>query len=83
MNRFSELMSGQTLLPIIQAETPQQGVSIAQAMADAGLGLVEVVLRTDASLEALKAIKSAVPSLRVGAGTVTNVDILQEAINAG
>ncbi|BBO26741.1 2-dehydro-3-deoxyphosphogluconate aldolase / (4S)-4-hydroxy-2-oxoglutarate aldolase [Marisediminitalea aggregata] len=83
MNRFSELMSGQTLLPIIQAETPQQGVSIAQAMADAGLGLVEVVLRTDASLEALKAIKAAVPSLRVGAGTVTNVDILQEAINAG
>ena len=54
-------MSGQTLLPIIQAETPQQGVSIAQAMADAGLGLVEVVLRTDASLEALKAIKAAVP----------------------
>ena len=65
-------MSGQTLLPIIQAETPQQGVSIAQAMADAGLGLVEVVLRTDASLEALKAIKAAVPGLRVGAGTVTN-----------
>ena len=50
MIRFSELMSGQTLLPLIQAETPEQGVKIAKAMADAGLGLVEVVLRTKASL---------------------------------
>ena len=52
MTRFSELMAGQTLLPIIQADTPEQGVQIAKAMANAGLTLVEVVLRTEASIEA-------------------------------
>ena len=83
MTRFSELMSGQTLLPIIQADTPEQGVKIAQAMANAGLGLVEVVLRTEASLEALKAIKEQVPELKVGAGTVINVSILKQALEAG
>lgn len=83
MIRFSDLMSGQTLLPIIQADTPQQGVNIAKAMASAGLGLVEVVLRTDASLDALIAIKEEVPQLKVGAGTVTNSDILEKALNAG
>ncbi|GAA0854705.1 bifunctional 4-hydroxy-2-oxoglutarate aldolase/2-dehydro-3-deoxy-phosphogluconate aldolase [Aliiglaciecola litoralis] len=83
MNRFSELMSGQTLLPIIQANTPQQGVQIARAMANAGLSLVEVVLRTDASLEALKAIKKEVPELIVGAGTIINSEILQQALDAG
>ncbi|MGB6139667.1 MAG: bifunctional 4-hydroxy-2-oxoglutarate aldolase/2-dehydro-3-deoxy-phosphogluconate aldolase [Pseudoalteromonas rhizosphaerae] len=83
MTRFSELMSGQTLLPLIQADTAEQGVNIAKAMAAAGLGLVEVVLRTDASLAAIKAIKEAVPSLKVGAGTVINAEILQQALDAG
>jgi len=83
MTRFSELMSGQTLLPIIQADTPEQGVQIAKAMANAGLTLVEVVLRTEASIEALKAIKAQVPELKVGAGTVINTDILEQALEAG
>lgn len=83
MTRFSELMSGQTLLPIIQATTPEQGVNIARAMADAGLGLVEVVLRTEASLAALMAIKKQVPELKVGAGTVINSTILNQALDAG
>ncbi|MEN8637676.1 bifunctional 4-hydroxy-2-oxoglutarate aldolase/2-dehydro-3-deoxy-phosphogluconate aldolase [Pseudoalteromonas distincta] len=83
MTRFSELMAGQTLLPIIQADTPEQGVQIAKAMANAGLTLVEVVLRTEASLEALKAIKAQVPELKVGAGTVINTEILEQALEAG
>jgi len=83
MTRFSELMSGQTLLPIIQADTPEQGVQIAKAMANDGLTLVEVVLRTEASLEALKAIKAQVPELKVGAGTVINTEILEQALEAG
>lgn len=83
MKRFSELMSGQTLLPIIQVGSPEKGVQVAQSMADAGLKLVEVVLRTDASLEALSAIKESVPDLKVGAGTVINGEILNQALNAG
>lgn len=83
MTSFSSLMGTQTLLPIIQAETPEQGVNIAKAMADAGLKLVEVVLRTEQSLAALKAIKEQVPELIVGAGTVTNEVILKQAIDAG
>lgn len=83
MTRFSELMSGQTLLPIIQADTPEQGVQIAKAMANASLTLVEVVLRTEASIGALKAIKAQVPELKVGAGTVINTDILEQALEAG
>lgn len=83
MKSFSSLMGKQTLLPIIQADSAEQGVNIAQSMFDAGLKLVEVVLRTEASLAALKAIKLAIPELLVGAGTVTNEDILQKSIDAG
>lgn len=83
MTSFSSLMGSQTLLPIIQANSVEQGVNIAKAMAAAGLKLVEVVLRTDASLQAITAIKQQVPELIVGAGTVTNEIILQQAIDAG
>ena len=83
MNSFSSLMGNQTLLPIIQADSAEEGVAIAKAMSDAGLKLVEVVLRTEASLEALSAIKAALPDLIVGAGTVTNETILKQAKDAG
>lgn len=52
-------------------------------MSKAGLKLVEVVLRTEASLEALSAIKTEVPSLIVGAGTVINEEILAAALEVG
>lgn len=83
MTSFSSLMGKQTLLPIIQADTPEQGVAIAKAMMAADLKLVEVVLRTEASLDALRAIKAELPELIVGAGTVTNETILNQAIEAG
>jgi 2-dehydro-3-deoxyphosphogluconate aldolase/(4S)-4-hydroxy-2-oxoglutarate aldolase len=83
MNSFSNLMGKQTLLPIIQANSVSEGVAIAKAMADAGIHLVEVVLRTEASLDIIKALKQQLPELKVGAGTVTDGDILEDALAAG
>ena len=83
MKSISSLMAQQPLLPIIQANNVEQGVNIAKAMFAAGLTVVEVVLRTPESLQALTAIKRALPELIVGAGTVTDEDILKQAIEAG
>jgi len=83
MNSFSSLMGTQTLLPIIQANTVTEGVEIAKAMASAGIHLVEVVLRTEASLDIIIALKKELPELKVGAGTVIDANILKQAIDAG
>lgn len=83
MQSFQTLMAGQTILPIIQADTPEQGVDIAKAMAASGITLVEVVLRTQASIDALIAIKAQLPELVVGAGTVICQDSLNRALDAG
>lgn len=83
MKSFSQLMAGQIILPIIQADSVAQGVKIAESMREAGIKLVEVVLRTQESLAALQAIKAEVPGLIVGAGTVTNKKILAQALEAG
>jgi 2-dehydro-3-deoxyphosphogluconate aldolase/(4S)-4-hydroxy-2-oxoglutarate aldolase len=83
MKLFSTLMGKQTLLPIIQANSVSQGLAIAKAMSAAGIGLVEVVLRTQASLDVIKAIKQELPELKVGAGTVTDAETLTQALAAG
>lgn len=83
MNSFSNLMGKQTLLPIIQANSVYQGVEIGKAMYAAGINLVEVVLRTDASLDTIKALKLELPNLKVGAGTVIDADILEQALDVG
>lgn len=83
MNSFSNLMGKQALLPIIQADTVEQGLNITKAMVNAGVGLIEVVLRTEASLDIIKVLKQELPDLKVGAGTVIDKDILEQAIDAG
>jgi 2-dehydro-3-deoxyphosphogluconate aldolase/(4S)-4-hydroxy-2-oxoglutarate aldolase len=83
MKLFSTLMGKQTLLPIIQANTVEEGLQIGKAMSDAGIDLVEVVLRTEASIDIIRALKEALPELKVGAGTVINEDVFNQAIAAG
>jgi 2-dehydro-3-deoxyphosphogluconate aldolase/(4S)-4-hydroxy-2-oxoglutarate aldolase len=52
-------------------------------MAGAGIGLVEVVLRTPASLDIIKAIKQELPELKVGTGKVLDANFLKQALDAG
>lgn len=83
MKSFSELFGSQILLPIVQADSVEEGVEMAGAMVAAGLHLIEVVFRTEASIEALKAIKAEYPNLIVGAGTVTSKEKIIDATVAG
>ncbi|MGO2374180.1 MAG: bifunctional 4-hydroxy-2-oxoglutarate aldolase/2-dehydro-3-deoxy-phosphogluconate aldolase [Pseudoalteromonas prydzensis] len=83
MMLFSDLLNGQKILPIIQTSSVDEGVQIAKAMQEGGLTLVEVVLRSEASLSAISAIKDQVPGLLVGAGTITDSAVLKQAIDAG
>lgn len=83
MKSFKSLLGEQQLLPIIQADSVSVGNQIAQAMQAAGIKLVEVVLRTSASLDILKSIKEQFPDLTVGAGTVVDQAVLEAALQAG
>ena len=83
MSNISTLMGTQKLLPIIQVENEQDGVSIAQAMYAANLTTVEVVLRSARSPHTITAIKEVLPEMQVCAGTVLDKASLQTAIHAG
>ncbi len=83
MDRFFEQLHQQRILPLIQSDSVADGLAIAQAMEQAGIQLVEIVLRTSASLQLLATLKREMPQLQVGAGTLLNSAMVVDALNAG
>jgi 2-dehydro-3-deoxyphosphogluconate aldolase/(4S)-4-hydroxy-2-oxoglutarate aldolase len=77
------IVTDKPVIPLIQSESESAAVRIATALAAAGMPLVEVVQRTDASLDALTAIVAALPELVVGAGTVLSADQAEFCIERG
>jgi len=63
------------VIPLIQADTPEVAVASAQALLDGGLGVIEVVLRTDEAITCLRHVVKHVPTAIVGAGTVLSAAV--------
>ncbi|HDZ09774.1 bifunctional 4-hydroxy-2-oxoglutarate aldolase/2-dehydro-3-deoxy-phosphogluconate aldolase [Pseudohongiella sp.] len=73
MSHIREQLNRLTILPVLVVNSEAEAVSISQALFDAGIGAVEITLRTPAALAAIQAVKQAIPSLVVAAGTVNTV----------
>lgn len=58
------------VIPVVTIESVETAVPLAKALVAGGLRVIEVTLRTPAALEAIGAIKDAVPDAIVGAGTL-------------
>lgn len=71
------------LIPVIVIENPDHAVPMAEALVAGGIHLLEVTLRTEAGLAAIKQISEHVPEAIVGAGTVCTAEDYQQAIDAG
>lgn len=71
------------LVPVIVINDLDEAVPIAQALVDGGVRLLEVTLRTEHGLEAIRLIKREIPDAIVGVGTVTNARQLEYALNMG
>jgi 2-dehydro-3-deoxyphosphogluconate aldolase/(4S)-4-hydroxy-2-oxoglutarate aldolase len=78
-----EQLAGYRVLPVITAEDVESTVALSRALLEGGMRAVEITLRTDVALEAIAAVRSALPDMAVAAGTVTNPRELQAAVEAG
>ena len=58
-------------------------VPLARALVACGIDCMELTLRTSAALEALRLIRSEVPEMMVGVGTILRPDQLDEVAQAG
>lgn len=79
----ADVMSRAPVIPVIALEDAGKAVPLAKALHSGGVGIIEVTLRTDAALDAIRQIASDAPDVLVGAGTVTSPRDFAAAVEAG
>ncbi|EJL6751065.1 bifunctional 4-hydroxy-2-oxoglutarate aldolase/2-dehydro-3-deoxy-phosphogluconate aldolase [Vibrio alginolyticus] len=83
MERALEVLKRTKVVPVIQIDDVKDAVPLAKTLIENGLPIAEVTLRSPAALEAIQLISHECPEMLVIAGTVTNPDQAQSAIEAG
>ncbi|OCG09281.1 bifunctional 4-hydroxy-2-oxoglutarate aldolase/2-dehydro-3-deoxy-phosphogluconate aldolase [Gilliamella apicola] len=78
-----EILTMGPVVPVIVIERLEDAVPLAKALIAGGVKVLEVTLRTECALEAIKKIIKEVPEAVVGAGTVTSVEQLKQVTEAG
>jgi 2-dehydro-3-deoxyphosphogluconate aldolase/(4S)-4-hydroxy-2-oxoglutarate aldolase len=71
------------VIPVVTIDDPQHAVPVARALADGGVRIIELTLRTDSALTSLKLIANEVPDILVGAGTILSPSQADAAVSAG
>lgn len=78
-----ELLFVSPVIPVVVIDDVEAAVPLARALVAGGIRIIEVTLRTAAGLPAIRRIAEAVPEIRVGAGTVTDVGLLDAVVESG
>lgn len=71
------------VMPILTLADAADAVPVARALVAGGAKTIELTLRTDAALDAMRAIAAEVPELVIGAGTVLRPGDMDAAVDAG
>lgn len=72
-----------TVIPVVEIESANQAIPLAEAILQGGGSILEVVLRTDEAINAIKIIRRQCPDMLVGAGTVLTSTQADQVIDAG
>jgi 2-dehydro-3-deoxyphosphogluconate aldolase/(4S)-4-hydroxy-2-oxoglutarate aldolase len=80
---LAELLEGQPVIPVLKIDRLADAVPLARALARGGLKAIEITLRTDDALDAIRLVASEAPEAIVGAGTILSARSFERAIDAG
>lgn len=78
-----EVLEISKIIPVITIYDLKTSIDLAQALAKGGIKILEITLRTKEALEAINLISQEMPDIIVGAGTILNAKMLEQAKNAG
>ena len=78
-----ERLSSFGVIPVVALDHSCIATSIAKALIAGGLPCAEITFRTAAAEESIRIIKAAYPDMLIGAGTVTTIEQVDQAMNAG
>lgn len=79
----SSLLDLSPVIPVVVIDDPADAAPLGRALADGGVPVIEVTLRSPAALDAIRAIAAEVPDLRLGAGTICSPEQVKLAVEAG
>tara|TARA_B100001094_G_scaffold333441_1_gene412296 strand:+ start:371 stop:1018 length:648 start_codon:yes stop_codon:yes gene_type:complete len=79
----SQVFEKSAVIPVVVIEQLEQAVPLAQALLAGGIPIIEITLRSDCALDAVKAIRAQLPAMFVGVGTVLNDKDFHDAKNSG
>lgn len=80
---ISEILHLSPVIPVVSISDPRLAVPLMRALMAGGITVVEVTLRTDAALDAIKVITQNLPTAIVGVGTVIEPEQFVNAKAAG
>lgn len=84
MNTINQAISDIGVVPVIKLNNPlRDAAPLAKALCEGGVPVAEVTFRAAGAPIAIKTMKETCPEMIVGAGTVTTVAQVDEAIAAG
>lgn len=70
------------VVAVVEIDDPASASALAETLGAAGLGALEITLRTDGALDAIAGARLT-EALAVGAGTVVSTHLVDDAIDAG
>jgi len=79
----SDLLAERKIVPVVVLASADVAVPLAEALLEAGLGAIEVTLRTDDALQGIERIAKSVPGMTVGAGSLRRPEQFAEIAAAG
>ena len=78
-----DIMRSSPVIPVIAIERIEHAVPLAKALVAGGIRVLEVTLRTQHGLPAIRAMVEQVPDAIVGVGTLTQAEEFRAARDAG
>ena len=78
-----EVLNAGPVVPVIVIKKIEQAVPLALALLKGGIKVLEVTLRSEAAIDAIRLLSREVPDAIVGAGTVANPEDLEAVAAAG
>lgn len=77
------VMAQSPLIPVITIRHPDDAIPLCRALFEGGIRALEITLRTEHGLDAIRRVREAIPEAIVGAGTVISIDQYRDVERAG
>lgn len=83
MQNIADILTLSKVVPVLAFKSVDEAVQVSRTLFENGVKVLEITLRHETALDAIKAVAKDLPDAVVGAGTIVNSDLARQAYDAG